>query len=76
MTRPRHFQITYSLSKTRRIFVQPDTHMTDEDAWYYACLHSGVGLLYGELYPQEDHARLVEHANSAGLTEVYWEELP
>ena len=76
MTRPRHFQITYRFSTTRRIFVQPDSQMNDEDAWYYACLHSGVGLLYGENAAQDDHLLLREHAETSGLTQVTWEELP
>lgn len=76
MTRARHFQITYGFNKTRHIFVQPDFHMTDEDAWYYACLHAGVGLLYGEDHAQQNHALLREHAQKSGLTDVYWEELP
>lgn len=76
MTRPRHFQITYHYSNTRRLFIQPDTHMTDADAWYYACLHAGVGLVYGEYCAPDDHLRLREHALSSGLTQVSWEELP
>ncbi|WP_315975566.1 DUF6555 family protein [Pseudomonas sp. 14P_8.1_Bac3] len=76
MMRSRHFEITYCLNESRRLFVQPDSHMTDEDAWYYACLHSGVGLLYGEENVEDDHARLLDHAKKAGLTDVRWEELP
>lgn len=76
MTRPRHFQITYCLSTTRKVFVQPDSHMTEEDAWYYACLHSGVGLAYGEDLLGDVPALLREHAEKSGLTKVSWEELP
>lgn len=76
MTRPRHFEITYCFNKKRHIFVQPDSHMTDEDAWYYACLHSGIGLLYGEHHSHHNHAQLRAHAETSGLTNVRWEELP
>lgn len=44
MNLPRHFEIRYRLKNTEHVFVQPDSHMTDADAWYYACLHAGVGL--------------------------------
>jgi hypothetical protein len=76
LMRSRHFEITYCLNDSRRMFVQPDIHMTDEDAWYYACLHAGVGLLYGEDNAQDNHAKLLEHAEKSGLTYVKWEELP
>ena len=69
--RPRHFQITYRLNDSRRVFVQPDTHMTDEDAWYYACLHADIGVFYGD---GSEQPRV--YAEEAGLTEVRWEELP
>lgn len=74
--RSRHFEITYCLNNARRMFVQPDSHMTDEDAWYYACLHAGVGILYEEDDAQDYHARLLEHAENFELTQVKWEELP
>ncbi|MHC8287279.1 DUF6555 family protein [Pseudomonas sp. XS1P51] len=76
MTCARHFQITYSFNKTRHVFVQQDSHMSEEDAWYYACLHAGVGLLYGEIHTQQNGAQLREHAEKSGLTQVKWEELP
>jgi len=74
--RSRHFEITYCMNGSRRKFVQPDTHMTDEDAWYYACLHAGVGLLYGEDNVQDNHAKLLDHAEKSDLADVKWEELP
>lgn len=73
---PRHFEITYSFKDSRRMFVQPDSHMTDEDAWYYACLHAGVGLPYGVNDAQQNDAQLREHAEKTGVTHVSWEELP
>ena len=76
LMRSRHFEITYCLNGSRRKFVQPDTHMTDEDAWYYACLHAGVGLLYGEDNVQDNHAKLLDHAEKSDLADVKWEELP
>ncbi|AKV08337.1 hypothetical protein B723_18785 [Pseudomonas fluorescens NCIMB 11764] len=76
LMRSRHFEITYCLNGSRRMFVQPDVHMTDEDAWYYACLHAGVGLLYGEDVAQQNGAQLRGHAEKSGLTHVKWEELP
>nr|WP_225607165.1 DUF6555 family protein [Pseudomonas fluorescens] len=45
--------------------------MTDDDAWYYACLHADVGIWYGD-----GSTELREHAQMAGLTKVRWEELP
>jgi hypothetical protein len=50
--------------------------MTDEDAWYYACLYAGVDLLYGEIHSEHHDAQLREHAEKSGLTQVRWEELP
>ncbi|MDB5996135.1 MAG: hypothetical protein JWP42_3271 [Pseudomonas sp.] len=76
MTRARHFQISYSFNKKRQVFIQPDSRMSDEDAWYYACLHAGVGLLYGENHDQQNHAALREHAEKSGVTQIKWEELP
>lgn len=72
----RHFEITYSFKDSRRKFVQPDSHMTDEDAWYYACLHAGVGLVYGENDARRSEVQLREHAEQSGLAQVTWEELP
>jgi hypothetical protein len=76
MTQTRYFQITYRLKNDRYIFVQPDTHMSHADAWYYACLHSGLGLLYGHDYDQQNHEVLRSHAQTGGLIDVIWEELP
>jgi hypothetical protein len=74
--RPRHFEITYCFKQNRLDFIQPDSHMTDEDAWYYACLHAGIALLYGENHSQQNHSALREHAEKSGLTDVKWVELP
>ncbi|MHC8366723.1 DUF6555 family protein [Pseudomonas sp. ZT5P21] len=74
--RARHFEITYRLNKSRRVFVQPDSHMTEEDAWYYACLHAGVDFFYGENDAEDNHARLLKYADQHDLTDVNWEELP
>jgi hypothetical protein len=74
--RSRHFEITYCLNKSRRMFVQPDSHMTDEDAWYYACLHAGLALFHGDENAEGYHAKLLEHAEKHELTDVKWEELP
>ncbi|MCK1792751.1 DUF6555 family protein [Pseudomonas violetae] len=71
-----HFQITYRLNDARQVFVQPDSHMTDADAWYYACLHAGVGLAYGEDPDQQGLAKLRTQAQLCGLTDVRWEALP
>ena len=74
--RPLHFQITYRLNDARQVFVQPDSHMTDADAWYYACLHAGVGLAYGEDPAQLGLGELRAQAQKCGLTDVRWEALP
>nr|WP_314531190.1 DUF6555 family protein [uncultured Pseudomonas sp.] len=71
-----HFQITYRLNDARQVFVQPDSHMTDADAWYYACLHAGVGLAYGDDPDQQGLAELRAQAQKCGLTDVRWEALP
>ncbi|WP_123407361.1 DUF6555 family protein [Pseudomonas frederiksbergensis] len=76
MNLPRHFEIRYRLKNTQHVFIQPDLHMTDADAWYYACLHAGVGLLYEMDCDQQNYGALSSHAQSAGLTQVRWEELP
>jgi hypothetical protein len=76
MNRPRYFEIKYHFKRTQHIFVQPDSHMTDTDAWYYACLHAGVGLRYEMDCAQQDIGALREHAQESGVTQVRWEELP
>ncbi|SDO15242.1 hypothetical protein SAMN04489798_2170 [Pseudomonas arsenicoxydans] len=75
MNPPRHFEIRYRFNNTQHVFVQPDSHMTDADAWYYACLHAGVGLLYEMDCDQHNHETLREHAQGAGLTQVRWKGL-
>ncbi|MEZ1317868.1 hypothetical protein QIW53_17755 [Pseudomonas fluorescens] len=74
--RPRHFEITYRLNDSRRLFVQPDSHMSDDDAWFYACLHADIGVWHEDACAEGDGAQLREFAQKAGLTEVRWEELP
>ncbi|OOG10834.1 DUF6555 family protein [Pseudomonas sp. C9] len=76
MTRTRYFQITYCLNDERHTFVQSDTHMHPADAWYYACLHSGIGLSYGQNHDQQNDAALRRHAQAKGLTDVSWVKLP
>ncbi|MVV52306.1 hypothetical protein EJA72_29350 [Pseudomonas sp. PB120] len=72
----KHFQITYCLHANAQVFVQFDSHMSDEDAWYYACLHAGIGLAYAQNISDQSHATLREHAERCGLTEVKWRALP
>jgi len=76
MTRTRYFQITYRFNDQRHVFVQPDTHMSHADAWYYACLHSGLGLSYGHDHDQQHDELLLSYAQAGGLIDVSWEELP
>ena len=76
MNRTRYFQITYRLNDDRRIFIQPDSHMSHADAWYYASLHSGIGLSYGHNHDQQHDEALQKKAHEGGLIEVSWEELP
>jgi hypothetical protein len=75
MIRPRHFEIRYCLNDKKQVFVQPDSHMTDADAWYYACLHANIELLYAFIHEQSFDA-FRERAQELGVTKVRWEELP
>lgn len=72
----RHFEIRYRIHGKRKLFVQPDSRMTDTDAWYYACLHAGIGVLHNLSLVREEIIALKQHAERSGLTEVVWEELP
>ncbi|WP_456362285.1 DUF6555 family protein [Pseudomonas syringae] len=72
----RCFQICYHLGNVLQTFIQPDSHMTDGDAWYYACLHARVELVYSERHSQTDIDALQRNAQKAGLSRVTWVELP
>lgn len=72
----RHFEIRYRFRGERKLFMQPDTQMTDADAWYYACLHAGIGVLHNLSLARDEIHALTQHAERLGLTDVIWEEMP
>ena len=72
----RNFEIRYRIHGQKKMFVQPDSRMTDTDAWYYACLHAGIGVLHNLSPPREEIVALRQHAERSGLSDVIWEELP
>jgi len=66
------YEICYVLNGEARQFIQCDTQMNDADAWYYATLHSGVGLHYGSGDKADKAAVLRRHAQRRGLADVKW----
>jgi hypothetical protein len=74
MTIARHFEIRYRLNGERKMFVQPDSRMSEADAWYYACLHAGIGVLHNRPSLRDETTALKQHAERAGVTEVIWEK--
>jgi hypothetical protein len=66
------FEIHYSFEGQHRNFFQPDTAMTDVDAWYYACLHAGIAMLHTLSVQRVELASLVEYAGRAGVSAVRW----
>ncbi|MCD5974204.1 hypothetical protein KDX24_23525 [Pseudomonas sp. CDFA 550] len=70
----RHFEIRYRIHGQVKLFVQIDSQMTDTDAWYYACLHAGIGVLHNQSPPPEEIILLRHHAERSGLTDVSWQE--
>lgn len=76
MANGRHFEIRYIFKGERKLFVQPDTTMTDSDAWFYACLHARIGVQYNRSNMPTELEALQQHAEQAQLKNVEWEELP
>ncbi|MET0123948.1 MAG: DUF6555 family protein [Pseudomonas caspiana] len=70
----RHFEIRYRIHGQMKLFVQTDSQMTDSDAWYYACLHAGIGVMHDLTPPSEEIVVLKHHAERSGLTDVSWQE--
>lgn len=68
MNRHRHLEIRYHFKRTQHIFIRADSHLTDTDACYYACLHAEVGLRYEMDGDQHDIGALREHAQECGVT--------
>lgn len=71
----RHFEIRYLFHGEQKLFMQHDSDMTDADAWYYACLHAGIGVITSVSASGEEIVSLMQHAERSGLTDVIWEEL-
>jgi hypothetical protein len=71
----RLYQIHYQLKNAPISFFQPDRNMTDADAWHYACLHAGIGVLHNLANGQDELLILIRHAKRLGLEGVWWEEL-
>jgi len=69
------YEICYVLNGEAKQLIQRDTQMNDADAWYYATLHSGVGLYYGGCDAAEKAAMLRRHAQRRGLADVKWRGL-
>jgi hypothetical protein len=70
-----HFKIRYLMRGESRAFLQADSKMTDADAWYYACLHAGIGVLPNISPPCDEITALMQHARKSGMTNVQWEQL-
>jgi hypothetical protein len=76
MANGRYFEIRYMFKGERKLFVQPDSAMTDTDAWFYACLHSRIGVQHNLSALRTELQALRQHAERAELVDVRWEELP
>jgi hypothetical protein len=68
------FHIHYRFRGEHRTFLQPDTSLVEADAWYYACLHAGIGVLHNVSGTRDELAALIAHARRYGLTAVRWTE--
>lgn len=64
------YEIRYTLDGKAKRFVQRDTHMSEADAWYYAALHSGIGVLYSGISPADKAAELRDYVMRHGLADV------
>jgi len=69
------YRISYHFQGEPRHFLQRDTHMTEADAWYYAALHSGIGLLYGLPGNRDKAQDLRQHAEMAGISRLTYIEV-
>ncbi|WP_426138975.1 DUF6555 family protein [Pseudomonas sp. DWP3-1-2] len=76
MASGRHFEIRYIFKGEHKLFVQPDTTMSDSDAWFYACLHARIGVQHNLSELRTELEALQQHAERGQLHSVKWEELP
>ncbi|WP_324294187.1 MULTISPECIES: DUF6555 family protein [Pseudomonas] len=76
MANGRHFEIRYVFRGERRVFIQPDSTMSDSDAWFYACLHARIGVQHNLSNLRTELEALQQHAERSQLRLVKWEELP
>jgi hypothetical protein len=74
MSGQRIFRIHYRFLDEQRVFLQPDSALNEADAWYYACLHAGIGVLHNLSKTREELTALIAHARRYGLTAVRWAE--
>ena len=71
----RVYRIHYSINGRPSDFLQPDHDLSEADAWHYACLHAGIGVLHNAPAGQDELVTLVRHAKRSGLGEVRCEEV-
>jgi hypothetical protein len=74
MSGQRIFRIHYRFLGEHRVFLQPDSELNEADAWYYACLHAGIGVLHNLSKTREELSALIAHGRRYGLTAVRWAE--
>ena len=74
MSGQRIFRIHYRFLGEQRGFLQPDSALNEVDAWYYACLHAGIGVLHNLSKTREELTALIAHGRRYGLTDVRWGE--
>lgn len=74
MSDQRIFRIHYRFLDEQRVFLQPDSVLEEADAWYYACLHAGIGVLHNLSKTREELTALITHGRRNGLTDVRWGE--
>nr|GEZ29318.1 hypothetical protein [Tanacetum cinerariifolium] len=61
MSGQRIFRIHYRFLGEHRVFLQPDSELNEADAWYYACLHAGIGVLHNVSKTREELSALIAH---------------
>lgn len=72
----KRYEISYCHKGEARKFVQTDTRMSEEDAWYYASLHSKIDLAYGSGGISDAAMGVRLNALQAGVSQVAWYLVP
>ncbi|MDB6052426.1 MAG: hypothetical protein JWR17_5172 [Pseudomonas sp.] len=72
----KRYEISYCHKGEAKRFVQIDTRMSEEDAWYYASLHSKIDLAYGQSDVRNATQVVRLNAIQAGISGVTWNLVP